>query len=353
MGRFRDLWASGKFEIKEKAQFEEFRKQEAVDLMQELSPDALKSKRGAETGRWLSSLVPESAIQAQQPRETTGSSAFEEIISWMDKLFKQFSELTYEFNKSAVGTDLLISYEKPQVHEKKSDEVWYKPVTKTYQGRLTTRQWALVIRGRDAKISIFLLPAGMLIAFNSDQVSEEEVAPFMEVIHTPAGVWTISGETAPEETIPHLAKEILGDLIRVSSGVMSDSELFDAHDQNPTLGENLAVGFERKAPATVTPSAMAPDTSVNAEEMHVSDACDIVDGIVELELKALYEKATKILPGSPDAGDVRRQISAVETFRIKMMDAFEEFTRNTQGVKEPAKRPAPELAGQPKPGSPH
>lgn len=351
MGRFRDLWASGRFAIKSKEEDFGQQQHEALEAMHELGADfavsdaskvildALKSRRGQETGKWLKSLVPESEIVGQQPvvHETTGASVYDEITVWTDALFKQFSELIFEFNKQAVGTDLMISFERPKLYEKKSDELWYKPVTKTYQGRMTTRKWALVVRGRDAKIGIYLFPAEMLLAFNADQVSDQELQPFMEVLRADVnGVdsWTINGERAPLEALPHLAKELMGDLIRVSTGSMSEAELFTSHttDAPHKLGENVAVGYDHSAAAPSAPSAAAAGGKLNLEDMNVFDACDIVDGIIERELKRLYTEAASLGPGSPQADLARKQISTVESFRMKMLESFEEFTTKTQAL---------------------
>jgi hypothetical protein len=357
MGRFRDLWASGRFAIKQKQEDVGQQEHEALDMIHELQPDyavsdaskvildALKSRRGQETGRWLKALVPESEVvgapQAVQAAPTTSASVYDEMTEWIDALFKQFTELVFEFNKQAVGTDLMISYERAKLYEKKSDEVWYKPVTKTYQGRLTTRQWALVVRGRDAKISIYLFPAEMVLAFNADQVSDEEQAPFMEVVRGEVNgvdTWTIGGERAPLEAIPHLAKELMGDLIRVSTGAMSETELFTAHTDAPhKLGENVAVGYDHAAAVASAPTAAqahaaSPGAKANFDEMNVFDACDIVDGIIERELKRLYDEASSLGPGSPQADLARKQISTVEAFRMKMLEAFEEFTTKTQAL---------------------
>jgi len=351
MGRFRDLWASGRFAIKQKQEDVDQQQHEALDMIHELSPDyavseaskvildALKSRRGQETGKWLKAMVPESAIAPpQQAQETTGASIYDEMTTWMDALFKQFTELVFEFNKQAVGTDLLISYEKPKLYEKKSDEFWYKPVTKTYQGRLTTRQWALVVRGRDAKISIFVFPASMLLAFNADQDGEQDQPPFMEVVRADVNginAWTIAGERAPLEAVPHLAKELLGDLIRVSSGAMAESELFTSHADAHKLGENLAVGYDQQAAQAAIPAQArhkSGEHTVNLDEMNVFDACDIVDGIIERELQRLYTEAAKLGPGVPQAETARKQISTVESFRMKMLEAFEEFTTASQAL---------------------
>lgn len=376
MGRFNDLWASGKFAVKRNEEFEESRQQEARDMARELSPDlavpvasrdvfdALKAKRGQETGRWLNGLIPD-AVERPIESLAAGATAFEEVSAWIDKLCKEFVELAYEFNKKAIGTNLYISYEKPRLYEKKSDDVWYRPVEKTYKGRLTTRDWALVVRGRDEKIAIFVIPSAMVMAFDNDSVGEDEIPPFMEVKRITGNTghtWVIGGEIVPLETMPQLAKELLGDLIRVSSGVMSESELFNNH-ATPTLGENIAVGY--KAEADETSSGGAPDsaaaggaqTDARAQAMAlatakdtaggdqiISKACDIVDEIIDEELKSLYSQAGKHEPGSAEAVAVRRKISATETFHTKILDAFKEYTHSCLLAQDPPAANKPKLS---------
>ncbi|MGH9548899.1 MAG: hypothetical protein ACRD3W_05965, partial [Terriglobales bacterium] len=125
MGRFRDLWASGKYVASTKRpdeqapeSFEVQQEREAIAAMKELDqfavPEsskqilaALSSRRGQETGRWLKDLVPgqDSALAEQQAAavatQVTNASVFDDLVVLMDRLFKEFEELTYEFNKSA------------------------------------------------------------------------------------------------------------------------------------------------------------------------------------------------------------------------------------------------------------
>lgn len=346
MGRFRDLWASGKFVLQAKKEESKFQEVEAVHLLQQMSPelgvsdstkaifDALKSRRGQETGRWLRDLAGDRPAQAPTAATATASAnVFDETVAWMDALFKEFSDLVFEFNKTAIGTEYLVSYDSPVVKEKKSDEVWYKPVTKSYHGRLTTRQWSLIVRGEEKKISIVLLPAGMLLAYAGGQMSDEESAPFMEIVRSgDSGSWSIGGEVVQIAAVPHLAKELLGDLIRLSSGVMSESELFSHASGAPRLGGNLAVGYTAPPPqpSPVSPTDSDAHKRFDVESVTFHDACDVVDSIVEHELKQLYTRASQVQPGSTDATNVRKHISAVEAFRVKMMDAFTEYTRATQ-----------------------
>ncbi|MFA6210046.1 MAG: hypothetical protein WCT03_26315 [Candidatus Obscuribacterales bacterium] len=362
MGRFNDLWASGKFALKRNQEADESRMQEARARAQELSPDlaidpdsreifdALRAKRGQETGRWLNGLVP---ANVEKPAEVQAATvtAFEDVNKWIDLLSEQFVELAYEFNKKAIGTNLYISYEKPKLFEKRDEDIWYKPVDKTYKCRLTTRDWALIVRGHDSKIAVFVVPSSMVMAFDNDSVGEDEIPHFMEIERTTGSggdiSWLIGGVSTTLGSIPPLAKELFGDLIRVSSGVMTEAELFSDH-KTPTLGENIAVGYQQpgdsqsKASDSSQPGADSGfGDAARSSEHVISKACDIVDEIIDQELKSLYASATAYQPGTPEATSIRQQISATETFHTKILDAFKEYTHTSMAAsagKKPAEK---------------
>src|ERR1700735_2406053 len=123
MGKFRDHWSSAKFVLKTKQDQDKITEQKALHRFEQLSPEvgapegtsaifaALKSQRGAGTGRWLRELMPKQPIVEEslhQANDVVGS--FEETLVWINALFKEFESLIYEFNKSARGSNLLISY---------------------------------------------------------------------------------------------------------------------------------------------------------------------------------------------------------------------------------------------------
>lgn len=361
MGRFNDLWASGKFALKRSQEVDESRMQEARARAQELSPDliidpdsreifdALRAKRGQETGRWLNGLVP---ANVEKPAEVQAATvtAFEDVNKWIDQLCEQFVELAYEFNKKAIGTNLYISYEKPKLFEKRDEDIWYKPVDKTYKCRLTTRDWALIVRGHDSKIAVFIVPSSMVIAFDNDSVGEDEIPHFMEIQRTTGSggdiTWLIGGVATTLGSISPLAKELFGDLVRVSSGVMTEAELFSDH-KTPTLGENIAVGYQQQVASQSKASDSVSESGSNSEagdvarssEHVISKACDIVDEIIDQELKSLYASASGYQPGTPEASSVRQQISATETFHTKILDAFKEYTHASMAASA-GKKPA-------------
>ncbi len=358
MGRFGNLWASGKFVTAKQEEPEKFQEQETIDVLATVSPEfnvssasreilnALKPRRGQETVRWLRDLAPQAETPSNTAQANTPLSIFEEEVSWMDAIFNQFVHLTFEFNKTAAGTDLLVSCERPTVREKRTDELWYRPVTKTYQGRITTREWALIVRGRDGKVSVFLMPASMVLAFCSDQLSDAECSPFMEMVRSDVHAsWTIAGEVAPTEAIPHLAKELFGDLIRVASGVMEDSELFASQTGTLALGKNLAVGYDQQQASCKKSPTVSQNGKLNIADMDLSAACDVVDEVIERELKRLYTEAGQLSSQSADGPALRLKISAVETFRTQILSNFEEYTKASHGLPAAALEPAPELAG--------
>jgi len=346
MSRFRDLWVSGKYAIdrKSKGEVDVRTEKEAAQMMHQLIPEPsqqiyrdLSNRRGAETGKWLKGLAGEAPAAAEDwvQAQAAATDSFEEARVWIDALFQEFGSLTFGFNDTVVGTDLLTSCEKAQIVETRDDDVWYHPVKKTIEGRVTTRFWCLYVRGNEEKIGIYIFPAEKTIGFKSGSYSDAESPPFLVADHASAGgrnYLAIQGEEASLAIIPSLAKELFGDLIRMASGKMSDSELFVSHAQQPKLGENVAVGFAQAAQS----AAKAPEqVTLNIDETSLHDACDVLDKVIETELAKLYKATANLSPGSEKADQVRRQISAVTTFRSKVVDAFENFAKESHEIAEP------------------
>lgn len=352
MSRFRDLWMSGKYAIdrKSKGEMQVRTEKEAAQLIHQLIPEPaqqiyqdLSTRRGQETGRWLTGLAGEAPAAAENwvQAQANAVDSFEEARVWIEALFEEFGSLTFGFNERVVGTDLFVNCEKAQIVETRDDDVWYHPVVKTIQGRLATRFWCLYVKGNGEKISIYLFPAEVTIAFKSGQISDEDSPPFLVAEHKSENgknFWSIQGAEASLATIPPLAKELFGDLIRMASGKMENSELFSRHNEQPKLGENVAVGYD-KAPQTNAPAT--PEVTLNINETHLHEACDVLDSVIEKELQRLYQATSKVAPGAPEADQLRRQISAVTTFRSKIVDAFENFSKESHNITEP--EPAPTM----------
>lgn len=346
--KFRDMWMSGKFAIdrKNKGTISEREEKEAVAALRELIPQKsqevysdLQKRRGQETGRWLKELsteiVADKAAEPWQQAQSTASDNFESVRIWMDALFQEFAGLAYGFNENAVGGDLFVSTERPSVSETRDDSVWYKPVNKNYQGRLTTRFWSLAVRGDEKRIALYLFPNEITLQFKTGDFSDLELPPIL--VAEPAklngrSTWTIQGEEASITMMGPLAKELFGDLIRVASGKMEESELFNAHKIGaPRLGENIAVGYEGGPNQTAEETAH-PAHKLNIDDISLSDACDILDKVIDRELKRFYTEAAGTQPGTPQAANARKQISAVEAFRMKVVDAFGHYSHESHAI---------------------
>jgi hypothetical protein len=356
---FREFWESGKFALEAKRAEECAQRQKASTGLDAFLPDfgetgisenskeilrQLRPKRGQETGRWLREISPRKNEPEAKPSVFSKADTIEDTVVWMDALFSQFADLSYEYNKSAYGSDLLISCTPPAISERTSTDEWYRSSTKTFQGRLTTKQWALIVRGVNTKIDIFILPTAALLAFSAGQLNDDAYPPFTALVRSlDSGEWTIGGEAVPFSSVSNLAKELLGDLIRVSSGVMAQSELFSRVAAPPALGENLAVGYD-SAPAKVydgSEQSVAAIHDSDSDTITMADACDLVDSIVEQDLIRLYAKAAACQPSSAHANTMRLQISAIEIFRVRMSEAFEQYALNilpfsTEVVERPA-----------------
>jgi hypothetical protein len=336
MGIFRELWASGKFVIKDQKEAEGLNERESRQQAEAVSLERgraerskailgqLKPRRGQETGRWLREMAPRKEEPELMVAGFNKADSIDDTVVWMDALFNEFSNLSYEFNKSAFGSDLLISLTRPSIAEMKSTEEWYRSGSSTCQGRLTTTRWALILRGVNNKIDIFLLPCSMLLAFTAGQLDDSSYPPYTELTRSPdAQFWTVGGEQVPFSTVSLFAKELLGDLIRVSSGVMAQSEIFAPESTPPVLGTNLAMGFDKSVLKNDF-QHLEPAT-IESDKSTMVLACDMVDQIVHRDLKRLYAEAAAWSPSSSTANNVRVQISAIESFRVKMIEAFEQY----------------------------
>ena len=315
-------------------------------MMQESSPDfgmseashvvtsALRPRLGQETDRWLSSLA-EQAGTAQHPAPTVvaaSGSDFNETVKWVDQLFQQISILASAFNKTTANPELVITVEHAQAYEKQAQAGSNEPEVKLYRGRVTTSQWALGVIGQEERIAVCLIPSAMLLAFTSGRFTDRDFTPLVEVLRgkvNGTATWTVGGEAAPLSAIPSLAKKLLGDLIRVASGVISEAELYASGQNKPNSNETVAVGYSTSQESTGQVAPASGQTS-NVPTRALSDACRSVDSIVDGELRRLYEEASKLRPDSEFAAPTRTQISSLEKFRSQMRAVFEEYTRTIQ-----------------------
>lgn len=175
----------------------------------------------------------------------------------LDKIFDQFEIYASRLNQTAKGTDLIVSISRPSINGKKQEHSLYgeddeqnKASEIICEGHLTTRFWAMLLRSTVAKVEVFVIPAEMLLAFSTHNLDESSYKPLLILESEWQDgqlIWHIAGAAISIDKAAILAKELFGDLVRVASGKMSESELFAHPMQELSLGENLAMGYQLPA----------------------------------------------------------------------------------------------------------
>ena len=255
--------------------------------------DQLRKRRGEETGRWLNMMsrdtrniptpgpVPTVADVDSRPQlneapytpparaqyatmsmpvvKVPGNQALvdSEAVGWINRLFAEFAIQSAAFNSSAQGTHLVINVHAPEFDFQKAQLDTFTTDRKVslFKGHLATLQWGMLVQGNENKIDVYVVPAEQILDFMVHDVGSA-FQPFLTIDSRDVErtkEWHIGGSTIKFDTIPLLAKELLGDLIRIASGTMDESELFREHEHGLKLGETVAQGFARPVPPLPPP----------------------------------------------------------------------------------------------------
>lgn len=194
--------------------------------------NALRAKHQSDTGRWLSSLAEEvskpAALAESQDREQENATG-----ALLDRMFTEFQKYASEFNQTVQGTDFIVNCLRPTfVYELPKDYSYNGDLEpgkiSTFEGHLATRYWAMLLRGQYGKIEIFITPAINLLGFSAQKSKIAEIVPFMsiEAVWKDGNItWQIYGEELLPNAVAPLTKDLFGDLIKVASGSISESDV--------------------------------------------------------------------------------------------------------------------------------
>jgi len=120
-----------------------------------------------------------------------------------------------------------------------------------FKGHVVAQHWAMLVQGYQERIDVYVIAADEILNFTLNDIRKSGLSPFMSVESSMEGdrrVWNIAGTPISLETIPFLSKELLGDLIRVATGTMDESELFTDLKTKLKLGETVAHGYSPPQP---------------------------------------------------------------------------------------------------------
>jgi hypothetical protein len=290
MSRFREVWSP-------------YHDEEVIYSPQEAASTAvletLRPRRGYETAKWLDELKQD--ITKKEPaKDDKATKQVENLMAdWVSHLFEHFEQYALDFNQTAQGTDYLVNVTKPafrfgavrglQYHDSK--------IT-TFEGYISTRFWALVVRGRYEKIEVFIIPADVILGFTTDRFGPDEYAPFTEVVAAwEKGVlnWEIGGHPVTYDMLGPLAGELFGDLIRVASGKMDEEELFHHHASEISLGKTVATGEMMDVQSSTASRAAVAASGFNARELSMWKALEALREAITADMDKLIEEERRLL----------------------------------------------------------
>lgn len=248
--------------------------------------EKLKARRGEETGKWLALMEsgsripppsgPPPTIEDVDQREILDEAPYvppleaqiasfydaeaavpeaarvNQTVAGVEKLFAEFQRQADEYNTNAAETQLLLMVHPPKFTfeiEEPTYEDSREPVEKigVFKGHVVAQHWALFVQGYEEKVDVYMIAADEILNFTLNEIRKSGVAPFMTIESTVVDgkrLWNVSGTRICIDTLPLLAKELLGDLIRIATGTMSEEELFADYQTDLKLGETVAHGYK-------------------------------------------------------------------------------------------------------------
>ena len=132
----------------------------------------------------------------------------------------------------------------------------------------------MLVQGSEGKIDVYMIAADQILNFTLNDIRKSQLSPFMRIASQKVEGylrWNIDGEEISAESIPLLSKELFGDLVRISSGAMGESELFAHHDKPLRLGETVAQGYENpQSQAASAPAAEKENPTGGKDSQSIS-----------------------------------------------------------------------------------
>lgn len=345
---FPDRWQLGRKHSSEQQDID-------VSAASEEILSALRVKRGPETASWLTSLNQEigELPRAASP-VASGANQQKQVamVNWLDQMFDLFQGYADEFNQTAQGTDLIVNCSRPSyVYQLSNDhspsgESGLVKVT-TFEGHLSTRFWAMLIRGRYEKIEVFILPAETLLGFSARRLGESDYPPLIEISaiwQNNQLSWRICDHALSYESLAHLTKELFGDLIRVASGTMTNAELFAQHSCKLSLGESLAVGYV-PSHHTTSLKGEAPSTALNAAPFDANPPATVSNPQLRRPDLTIIESANQLIAAIEDNVSQLLQEGkhALETEDTRRFDELKNLTTKLDALKGSLQRSLLEL----------
>jgi hypothetical protein len=241
---------------------------------------------------------------------------------WVSKIFQEFERQGNTFNASAQGTNLVLSIHPPQYTEEVVAGSVYGQDTKVrfFKGYVSTSFWGMMLHGHHDKIDVYIVPAEAILQLSLSSIEQSGFSPFMTIdsaINNGELEWHVGGTTILYAAIPNLAKQLLGDLIKIASGKLQEEELFADKAGGLKLDQGAVQNLSQVlriipdgasspgagAPASTVATAVKPvQADPMAGFMSFAAADRLVDAVSN-DLTALARLANSGAPSQGDASD--------------------------------------------------
>jgi len=211
--------------------FDPFQEPTSVESEQEIQSqraysetllDQLRQRRRTDASSWLNSLVQESILNNPELNSADPSPELDlqaRMLRWLESMFDEFERYASEFNATAAGTNLFVSSMRPSWNP--SAELEGGPTAGRCQGHLSTRLWCMYFKVLNETLEIYILPADMLLAFNTGLGDTGGYQPFLAIegkLDDNGFFWDLGEVQIQKNRLPALARELFSDFIRIAAG---------------------------------------------------------------------------------------------------------------------------------------
>lgn len=226
--------------------------------------NSLTPRTGKETSKWIAKITDDDsmhdAVEAaarEQDAELLTSSPVripsrQDAVGFLDYLFDCFQQYEVPFNSNIGAPELQIHVDRPEsvtetVREK------FQPIhtLQVFRGRVSTRDWTMLVRAHNNVIEGWIIPIGQLITFSGGHSDFTRFLLMQPTTREGVTTWQIDGLDVAWENIRSLAKLLFGALVKVARGESSPNDQFS---------------LRRKASSTKSSADAAPAAEYDFDE---------------------------------------------------------------------------------------
>ncbi len=165
--------------------------------------------------------------QEKQRRQTI----FQAVIRIIDRMFDNFQNTAYGFNQVASGSDLELTWMRPQVREENM-AAWHEGrsrLCQIFSGRISTRFWTMLVRGTDEGIGVYIMPADKVLSFTPEDKNFLCYLTMSPNFDTERNLisFLANGLPVAEDLYPSIFRALLDALIRYANEEATPGEVFD------------------------------------------------------------------------------------------------------------------------------